>query len=83
MILNTFQPYYEKVAASDQPSIHLPEGKYRAVPHRIAPGKATGRVSLAFKLRAPLAAELVLQNGDVTTARLGAWGLSGSWEKKP
>lgn len=45
----------------------LTQGKYRAVPHRIAPGKATGRVSLAFKLRAPLAAELVLQNGDVTT----------------
>eukprot|EP00435_Cladocopium_sp_Y103_P057614 s616_g19.t3 len=45
----------------------LTQGKYPAVPHRIAPGKATGRVSLAFKLRAPLAAELVLRNGDVTT----------------
>jgi len=72
MILNKFQPYYEKVASD--PSIQPPEGKYRAVPHRIAPRKATGRVSLAFKLRAPLAAELVLQNGDVTTARLGAAG---------
>jgi len=45
----------------------LTQGKFPAVPHRLAFGRATGRVSLAFKLRAPLAAELVLQHGDVTT----------------
>ena len=52
----------------------LTQGKFPAVPHRLASGRATGRVSLAFKLRAPLAAELVLQHGDVTTvARHGGF----------
>lgn len=52
----------------------LTQGKFPAVPHRLALGRATGRVSLAFKLRAPLAAELVLQHGDVTTvARHGGF----------
>ena len=64
--------------------MHPPGGKYRAVPHRIAPGKASGRVSLAFKLRAPLGAELVLQNGDVTTAAGGdAWGVGLIMGEKP
>jgi len=49
----------------------LTQGKFPAVPHRLASGRATGRVSLAFKLRAPLAAELVLQHGDVTTVKSG------------
>ena len=72
------------MASDPSGPLGTPPGKYRAVPHRIAPGKASGRVSLAFKLRAPLAAELVLQNGDgttVTTARALGLGLEGlAWE---
>lgn len=48
----------------------LTRGAYRAVVHRLAPGRAAGRTSLAFKLRAPTGAVVELDGERSTLGEL-------------
>ena len=52
----------------------LTHGKYPAVVHRIAPGRGSGRVSLAFKLRAPPETKLVLHGEHDESAAMTTVG---------
>ncbi|CAE7150870.1 ACO [Symbiodinium pilosum] len=52
----------------------LTHGKYPAVVHRIAPGRGSGRVSLAFKLRSPPETKLVLHGEHDESAAMTTVG---------